>query len=118
MARHNHFGKTGEDLAAEYLANRGFDILHRNWRHSHYEIDIIALNLRMLHFIEVKTRSSTTFGHPEQAVTKKKLQHLLKAADAFLLMHPEYRMVQFDILSITRFKNEPAQYFLIEDVFL
>ncbi|HZH01199.1 MAG TPA: YraN family protein [Flavisolibacter sp.] len=118
MARHNHFGKTGEDLAAEYLINKGFEILHRNWRHSHYEIDIIAMRSNVLHMIEVKTRSTITFGHPEQAVTKKKFQYLLKAANAFLLLHPEYRMIQFDILSITCLKDQPVQYFLIEDVYL
>ncbi len=51
MAIHNKFGADGETLAAEWLTGKGYEILHRNWRHSHYEIDIIALKNKMLHFI-------------------------------------------------------------------
>lgn len=118
MARHNEFGKTGEVLAADYLQQRGYTILHQNWRHSHYELDIIALKEKVLHFVEVKSRSSKAFGLPEESVTKKKFQSLLQAADEFLFQHPEYRHVQYDILSITTFKNSAPEFFLIEDVWL
>ena len=118
MALHNLLGKTGEDLAAAYLKARGYQLLHRNWRHSHYEIDIIALKGNILHFVEVKMRSSKVFGLPEEAVTKKKFQSLLQAADEFLHLHPQYRHVQYDILAINKHKHEAPAYFLIEDVYL
>jgi putative endonuclease len=117
MAVHNTLGKEGEDLASLYLAEKGYAILHRNWRHSHYEIDIIATKGPWLHFIEVKTRSSKTYGLPETGVTKRKFGRLLLAADEFLHLHPQYRHVQYDILAINQFKNETS-YFLIEDVYL
>jgi putative endonuclease len=118
MARHNEVGKQGEALAATYLTAHGYTIVHCNWRHSHYEIDIIALKESTLHFVEVKSRSSKTFGLPEDAVTKKKFERLLQAADEFLFQHPQYRHVQYDILSISTSKNKPPEFFLIEDVYL
>ena len=118
MARHNDMGKEGEALAAAYLTDRGYTILHRNWRYSHYEIDLIALKENILHFVEVKCRSSQRFGLPEAGVTKKKFQNLLQAADEFLFQHPEYRHVQYDILSITTRMRAAPEYFLLEDVYL
>ena len=52
MAIHNKVGTEGEDLAAAWLLEKGYEILHRNWRHSYFEIDIIALKNKMLHFVE------------------------------------------------------------------
>ena len=118
MARHNELGKQGEALAAAYLKEQGFTLLHCNWRYRHYEIDIIALKENVLHFIEVKSRASKTFGLPEESVTKKKFQSLLQAADEFLFQHPEYRHVQYDILSIIISKTCAPEFFLIEDVYL
>ena len=117
MALHNLLGKTGEDLAAAYLAEKGYEILHRNWRSSHYEIDIIALKENVLHFVEVKMRSTITYGLPEEGVTKRKFQRLLNAADEFLHLHPQYRHVQYDILAINQPKKEAPSYFMIEDVY-
>ncbi|MCH5717484.1 YraN family protein [Niabella hibiscisoli] len=71
MAIHNDIGKNGESLAATYLQSKGYTIVCKNWRHSYYEIDIIANKGKKLHFIEVKTRSSEVYGHPEDSVTKK-----------------------------------------------
>lgn len=118
MARHNEFGKKGEAIAAAYLTERGYVILHCNWRHAPYEIDIIAVKNEVLHIVEVKSRSSQRFGLPEDGVTKKKFQRLLQAADEFLFQHPQYRHVQYDILSITVFKNNAPEFFLIEDVWI
>jgi|SRR5215217_2251376 len=118
MARHNEIGKKGEILAATYLTQNGFTIQHCNWRHSHYEIDIIATKGTVLHFVEVKSRSSKNFGLPEESVTRKKFQSLLQAADEFLFQHPEYRHVQYDILSISTEKNKAPEFFLIEDVYM
>ena len=57
MASHNELGKDGEEMAARWLENKGYEILHRNWRHSHYEIDIVAAKASFLHFVEVKARN-------------------------------------------------------------
>jgi putative endonuclease len=118
MASHIDFGKLGEKLAEDFLIDKGYTIMHRNWRHSRYEIDVVALKNELPHFIEVKTRSSNEFGEPEDSVSKKKIRFLLQAADEFLFQNPQYTNFQIDILSITiRFQDEP-QYFFIEDVYL
>ena len=118
MASHNQTGSTGEAMAVKYFTDSGFVILHQNWRHSHWEVDIIASKETILHFIEVKTRRTKKFGHPEEAVSKKKIQNLINAAEEFLYQQPQWKRIQFDILSITILKDEPVEYFFIEDVYL
>lgn len=118
MALHNQLGRRGEDMGEKYLLQNGYLVLHRNWRHSHYEIDIIALKNEVLHFVEVKLRSSKTFGLPEQNVKRKKFQSLLRAADEFLFQNKQYRHVQYDILSINISNATQPEFFLIEDVYL
>ena len=118
MAQHNDLGKVGEQLAEAYLVEKGFTILHRNWRHSHYEIDIVALKNNVPHFVEVKTRSSWQFGTPEESVNRKKILDLLKAANRFLIANPQYTDFRIDILSITIHQDRDDEYFFIEDVYL
>jgi putative endonuclease len=81
-------------------------------------VDIIAAKNEWLHIIEVKSRNFYPGAFPEESVTKKKFGFLKKAAEEYLYRHPEYRQVQFDVLSITFFKNKEPEYFFIEDVFL
>ena len=118
MALHNQLGKQGEELAEKYLLQHGYEILYRNWRDSHYEIDIIAKKNEVIHFVEVKLRSSKMFGFPEATVKKKKFKFLLQAADEFLFRNPQYRHVQYDILSINISAGKKPELFLIEDVYL
>jgi len=105
-------------MAVKHFIETGFEILQQNWRHSHWEVDIIAAKDGILHFIEVKTRKTKKFGHPEESVSKKKIQNLINAAEEYLYLHPQWQRIQFDILSISIIKNEPVAYFLIEDVYL
>lgn len=118
MAHHIVTGNLGEEMAAKYLITKGYTILHRNWRHQHWETDIIAEKKSILHFIEVKTRRTKKFGHPEEDVSKKKIENLIGAAEEFLLQYPTWKLIQFDILSINIEKNKQPQFFFIEDVYL
>ncbi len=118
MAQHNKTGNQGEAMAADHLRGKGYSILHQNWRHSHWEVDIIAGKGDVLHFIEVKTRRTRKFGHPEEAVSKKKIRNLINASEEYLYQQPQWKRIQFDILAITILKDEPVEYFLIEDVYL
>lgn len=118
MAHHNLTGNLGEKMAVKYLLDKGYAILHRNWRHKNWEMDVIAEKNNKLHFIEVKTRRTTTFGFPEEDVSKKKVRNLMGAAEEYLLIHPKWKLIQFDILSITLEKNKEPDFFLIEDVSL
>jgi putative endonuclease len=117
MATHNTTGKQGEALAADWLQAAAYTILHKNWRFSHWEVDIIAEKKGTLHFIEVKTLSSEKFGYPEQRAGKKKIQHLINAAQQYLAQYPQWQRIQFDVLSIT-LTAAGVKYFLLEDVYL
>jgi putative endonuclease len=116
MAHHNTTGRDGEKLAVNYFIEKGFSILQQNWRHSHWEVDIIASFNNVLHFIEVKTRRTKKFGYPEDDVSKKKVINLINASEEYLYLHPEWKRIQFDILSINLLRNELVEYFFIEDV--
>lgn len=118
MARHNETGSAGEALAAKYFLHLGYEILFKNWRHKHWEIDIIATKNGMLHFIEVKTRTSELFGYPEEKMNRKKIRCMIDASEEFLIANPTWHRIQFDILSIILPLNNNPEYFLIEDVYL
>jgi putative endonuclease len=83
LATHHLLGKDGEALAAKWLQEKGYTILHTNWRHSYYEVDIIASKEEVLHFIEVKTRRNKKFGEPEESVDEKKIRNLLNASEEY-----------------------------------
>lgn len=119
MATHLEIGKAGEKLAEDYLVERGYTIIGRNWRcGGKEEIDLIATKDEKLHFIEVKYRSSTFGGHPEAAVTKQKIKVLMRGIEQFLYRHKEYDDFRLDVLSITQPPGKKADYFFIEDVTL
>jgi putative endonuclease len=114
---HNKFiGNKGEDLACNWLLQNNYEILHRNWRYSRSEIDIIAIKNNKIHFVEVKTRSSIQFGLPETSVDQKKFKLIQKAADQFLFLHPQYLLVQFDILAI-ELNEHQVSIQLFEDIY-
>ncbi|MBG9375117.1 YraN family protein [Panacibacter sp. DH6] len=110
-------GNKGEDLAAAWILEKGYEILHRNWRFKQWEVDIIAAKENRLHFFEIKTRTSALYGHPEESIGKTKMKSLLRAAQEYLYLNPQWKFVQFDVLSITMLKARPVEYFLIEDVY-
>lgn len=117
MAIHNEFGKDCEEKAIAWLVQNGFRILHRNWRYSHYEIDVIAQKDDMLHFIEVKARKFSRYAYPETSVGKKKFKDIQRAADAYLGFYPGNKWIQYDILAIT-VRDGGEEYFFIKDVFM
>ncbi|MEO6455918.1 MAG: hypothetical protein ABIN97_17685, partial [Ginsengibacter sp.] len=62
------------------------------------------------------TRRTNTFGFPEDDVSKKKMKYLMSSAEEYLYQNPGWKLIQFDILSITLNKDNAAEFFLIEDV--
>ncbi len=118
MATHNDLGKEAEQLAADWLREKGYEILHTNWRYKYHEIDIVAKKGRKLHIVEVKARHHSRYGPPETSVSKKKFNYLKRATHEFLFLNPEFRHLQYDILAITLFNYRDPEFFLLEDVFL
>ena len=82
-----HLGAFGEQVATEYLKNRGYEILQLNYRCSVGEIDIVARDGDSLVFVEVRTRSSRQFGTPEESVTPAKQAKLIELAESYLQEH-------------------------------
>ncbi len=101
MSDASRLGHLGEDIAANYLKDKGYRILHRNWGlHKGYELDIVAMNAHEIVFVEVKTRSSDWFMKPEQAVNDTKVKHICMAAHAYVKCFNIALPPRFDIISI------------------
>ena len=95
--------KKGEQLAVDFLEEKGFEIVERNYRYGHGEIDIIALDPKDNYtvFVEVKTRQNLYFGEPEYAITKKKQQQVKKVAELYLYdKEIEQIDCRFDVVAI------------------
>jgi len=109
MSKNISKGKAGEDLAAEFLIKRGFNVIERNWRYSRYgEIDIIAFDREILVFIEVKARTSNDYGHPIEAINQNKVNKIRTIAGIYLNEKEglKYKGVRFDAVCII-LKNIP-----------
>jgi putative endonuclease len=103
MNAREQLGRDGEQRAADYLRERGWEILDRNWRSPRGELDIVARDPDgVVVFCEVKTRSSTAYGQPAEAVTRDKLRCLRRAACDWLRVRaPHCYDVRFDVLTVS-----------------
>ena len=117
MAKHNELGIEGERIAAEYLRQKGYEILETNWRFEKKEIDIIARKDKFIIIAEVKSRSTAYFGKPEEAVTIAKQRLLIDAADHYMQQLDYEAEVRFDIVSIV-LNEKTAELHHIEEAFI
>jgi putative endonuclease len=102
MAQHNELGKKGEQLAVDYLINNNYYIIERNYRFDKAEVDIIAKKNEILAIIEVKTRSTSDFGNPQDFVKPKQIQRLVKAVDEYVTENDLDVEIRFDIIAIVK----------------
>lgn len=100
MATHNELGRWGEDLAATFLEEKGYQIIERDWKSGHHDLDIVATEGSALVIIEVKTRRNRLFGNPEEAIDYKKRKSLQSAINHYVKTHHFGSSVRFDIISI------------------
>ena len=100
MNLQNKLGKSGEQMAVDYLSHKGYKILERNWRSQRAEIDIIALKNNVLAAIEVKTRSSDYFGDPQAFVNQRKMKLMVRAIHRYVVDRSLDVEVRFDIIGI------------------
>lgn len=117
MSKHNETGIKGEQIAEKFLLDKGYLLLHRNWRAGKKEVDIIVLKADVVIFVEVKARTGQAFGYPEDAVGYSKQDFLKKAAEAYLDSYPQYSKIQFDIISINFNTQEVYEIVHFEDAF-
>lgn len=117
MATHNELGALGEQIAVDYLIERGYQIIERNWSNGHKEIDIIAKDGDTIVIVEVKTRRSTYLVEPEIAVDVYKQRNLIWAANSYVNRNQYDNDVRFDIISIVIDRNNEKRIEHIEDAF-
>ena len=97
-------GQTGEDAAAAFLQKNNYKIIERNWRPGNSlrgEVDCIAWHGKTLCFVEVKARTSTGKGAPQEAVTASKQRQLSRLANAYVSMHQMVDVpCRFDVVEV------------------
>ena len=117
MAEHNELGKQGEQVAADYLREKGLKIIARNWRFKHKEVDIIAIDGDYLVVVEVKTRTSSGWEHPRESITSTKIRFLIHATEEFVQKHKMDQKIRFDVVSVMPLENEKWDIEHIEGAF-
>lgn len=93
-------GTYGEQVAVDLLRQKKYKILHRNYKTATYEIDIIAKKRRRLYFIEVKYRSTSSFGYGHEYITPTKLQQMAYAAQRWTADHEIKNEYQLGVVSV------------------
>lgn len=106
MLKNSELGIAGERLAHDFLVNKGYKILEKNWRSGKAEVDLIATADNTTIFVEVKTRRNNFFSEPESAVNAQKQNLLAKAAGDYLAQNNMEGEIRFDVISIILNGNE------------
>lgn len=99
-------GKKGEDIASIFLENKGYAILEKNYRYQRNEIDLIVQKNELLIFVEVKLRSNTDYGMPEEVVSEAQKIRIISTADKYIFTKNWQKDIRFDIISITISNNK------------
>ena len=115
-APHAVRGQAGERAVAAFLEARGHRVLERNWRGQGGEIDLITRRDGILHFVEVKTRSSDDFGGGWDSLGAGKRRRIARTAEAFLLGAPEHDGCVFSVALVSHESGEYTVEF-VEDAF-
>jgi putative endonuclease len=118
MAIHNELGKFGEEKAVEYLLSKGYKIRDRNWKAGKYELDIVAEKDGQLVIVEVKTRSTSIFGNPEEFVNNTQIKRIIYAAQHYVFRYNIHFGTRFDIISILKIPDGNYEIKHIEDAFM
>lgn len=116
MSESHNLGKKGEDIAAGYLQNKGYNIRHRNWKSGKRELDIVAENKDFIVFVEVKTRNEDFQMHPVSAVTSEKQRSMIYTADSYVHKYNINKESRFDVITIIN-KGKSSEIDHIEDAF-
>ena len=117
MAEHNDFGKLAEQLATDFLIQKNYKILLKNFRYLKAEIDIIAEFENQIIIVEVKARNTDVFIEPHEAVTKKKIRLIVTAANEFMNQNSRVEEVRFDIISVLPNQSGKLEITHIENAF-
>lgn len=102
-------GKSGEDIAVIFLESEGYTVLERNYHFERAEVDIVAYDNQRFIFVEVKTRSGTSFEHSEEVLSSEQFKRVMKAGQAWLYERKmEGAPVRFDLITVLIKGSEPT----------
>lgn len=119
MAAKDVLGRAGEDRAARYLESCGYRVIDRNWRVRDGELDLVVVRPGELVVVEVKTRRGEGFGHPFEAIDRRKQHRLWRLAFAWIAAHPEHaqgRRLRLDAIAIIGSDPSTASVEHLEDL--
>jgi putative endonuclease len=105
VSHNQRIGTWGEQAAADYLTAHGYEILDRNVRTPYGEIDLLARKEGFTIFVEVKARTSGSFGPPEISVSRPKLTHMIACAEHFA-QHNGIDHWQIDVIAVLKVRGE------------
>lgn len=117
MADHNDFGKLAEELAENFLVEKNYKILAKNYRYLKAEIDIIAQFENQIVIVEVKARATDAFMLPQEAINKKKIRLIVSAANEFLETNNIELETRFDVISVLPKEKGKLEITHIENAF-
>ncbi len=101
MEQRAKVGRYGENIACDLLKHKGFELVARNWRCRHGELDIVAVDGRWVVAVEVKTRRSVSFGAPVESITAVKARRLRRLTAAWLSDHDVHaEAVRIDLIAV------------------
>ncbi len=106
MNTNRKIGEKGESLAESYLIDNGYQVIEKNWRTGHKEIDLICTYEDLYIFVEVKTRTNVKQGMPEEAISEKKIKSVTEAAQIYLYER-KYKDIRFDVIAIIMSGDKP-----------
>ncbi|GAA1921353.1 YraN family protein [Nocardioides hwasunensis] len=116
-ARKRLLGERGETIAARHLVGRGMVVLDRNWRCDAGEIDLVLRDGRVLVICEVKTRSSTDYGAPLEAVDRRKADRLRRLGARWLRAHDHHvDDVRIDLVGVLAPPGRPVEVEHVEGI--
>ncbi|MBR4851935.1 MAG: YraN family protein [Tidjanibacter sp.] len=118
MANTLRIGAEGEKAATEYLRHTlGYTIAELNWRSGHHEVDIVAISPDgHYHFVEVKTRGEGYLTSPEEAITPRKISHLVRAVNHYVALHELTTEVWLDFIGVVMRDDEVVSINFIPDI--
>ncbi len=104
-------GRRGEAWAARFLEERGWEVLGRNVREGHAEVDLVARKDDVVAFVEVKCRRGKDFGHPLEAITWRKRREIARVARGWIRREgiPPGTVIRFDAIAVLLQPSGPPE---------
>ena len=106
MAQHNRFGNEAEEKALDYLLQKGYILLEKNYRYGHAELDLLMQKKEKLICVEVKARRTNFFRTPQSFISSKKIQLIVSVVDHYIEVSDLDLQVRFDVIAITKKRDK------------